>query len=163
MQMTTSPTRYFAAGVLLTGMFTNARPSQAQTLQYPSARKSDVVDDYHGTKVADPYRWLEDPDSPESRSWIEAENRLTNAYLADIPARGRIREGQEPLAHSGRPVPWRRALPAPLHSRLEPVDELQMLVLAQKPWRESRRPVRPVEGRRFESDRGLRQQIALSA
>ena len=92
MQMTTSPTRYFAAGVLLTGMFTNARPSQAQTLQYPSARKSDVVDDYHGTKVADPYRWLEDPDSPESRSWIEAENRLTNAYLADIPARGRIRD-----------------------------------------------------------------------
>ncbi|PYO43810.1 MAG: S9 family peptidase [Gemmatimonadetes bacterium] len=73
-------------------MFTNARPSQAQTLQYPSARKSDVVDDYHGTKVADPYRWLEDPDSPESRSWIEAENRLTNAYLADIPARGRIRD-----------------------------------------------------------------------
>ena len=92
MQMTTSPTRYFAAGVLLTGMFTNARPSQAQTLQYPSARKSDVVDDYHGTKVADPYRWIEDPDSPESRSWIEAENRLTNAYLADIPARGRIRD-----------------------------------------------------------------------
>ena len=92
MQMTTSPTRYFAAGVLLTGMFTNARPSQAQTFQYPSARKSDVVDDYHGTKVADPYRWLEDPDSPESRSWIEAENRLTNAYLADIPARGRIRD-----------------------------------------------------------------------
>ncbi|TLY45848.1 MAG: S9 family peptidase [Gemmatimonadetes bacterium] len=73
-------------------MFTNARPSQAQTLQYPSARKSDVVDDYHGTKVADPYRWLEDPDSPESRSWIEAENRLTNAYLADVPARGRIRD-----------------------------------------------------------------------
>src|SRR5438552_11875302 len=63
-----------------------------RVFRYPSARKSDVVDDYHGTKVADPYRWLEDPDSPESRSWIEAENRLTNAYLADIPARGRIRD-----------------------------------------------------------------------
>ena len=90
--MTTSPIRLFAAGVLLTGMSTSARPAQAQTLQYPSARKGDVVDDYHGTKVADPYRWLEDPDSPESRSWIEAENRLTNAYLADIPTRVAIRD-----------------------------------------------------------------------
>ena len=88
--MTTSPIRFFAAGVLLTGII--RAPAQAQTFQYPTARKSDVVDDYHGTKVADPYRWLEDPDSPESRAWIEAENRLTNAYLADIPARGTIRD-----------------------------------------------------------------------
>ena len=90
--MTTSPIRFLAAGVLLTGMFASARPVQGQTLQYPSARKGDVVDDYHGTKVADPYRWLEDPDSPESRAWIEAENRITNAYLADIPARATIRD-----------------------------------------------------------------------
>ena len=88
--MTTSPIRFFAAGVLLTGLI--RAPAQAQTFQYPTARKSDVVDDYHGTKVADPYRWLEDPDSPESRAWIEAENRLTNAYLADIPARATIRD-----------------------------------------------------------------------
>src|SRR2546428_13173448 len=71
-----------------------ARPgaASAQTAPYPLARKSDVVDDYHGTKVADPYRWLEDPDSPESRAWIDAENRLTTAYLAEIPARTRIRD-----------------------------------------------------------------------
>jgi prolyl oligopeptidase len=49
-----------------------------------------VVDDYHGTQVPDPYRWLEDPDSPETRAWIEAENRLTSAYLARIPARDGI-------------------------------------------------------------------------
>jgi len=73
-------------------MFTSAAPAGAQTLQYPAARKSDVVDDYHGTRVPDPYRWLEDPDSPESRAWIEAQNRLTAAYLAEIPARGTIRE-----------------------------------------------------------------------
>ncbi|PYO59928.1 MAG: S9 family peptidase [Gemmatimonadetes bacterium] len=73
-------------------MFTSAAPAGAQTLQYPAARKSDVVDDYHGTRVPDPYRWLEDPDSPESRAWIEAENRLTAAYLAEIPARSTIRE-----------------------------------------------------------------------
>ena len=90
--MTTSLLCSLAGGFLLTGMFTSAAPIGAQTLQYPAARKSDVVDDYHGTRVPDPYRWLEDPDSPESRAWIEAENRLTAAYLAEIPARGTIRE-----------------------------------------------------------------------
>jgi len=90
--MTTSLVRSLAGGLFLTGMFTSAVSAPAQTLQYPAARKSDVVDDYHGTRVADPYRWLEDPDSPESRVWIEAQNRLTAAYLAEIPARATIRE-----------------------------------------------------------------------
>ena len=90
--MTTSLLRSLAGGLFLTGMFTSAVPAPAQTLQYPAARKSDVVDDYHGTRVPDPYRWLEDPDSPESRAWIEAQNRLTAAYLADIPARATIRQ-----------------------------------------------------------------------
>ena len=90
--MTTSLLCSLAGGFLLTGMFTSAAPAGAQTLQYPAARKSDVVDDYHGTRVPDPYRWLEDPDSPESRAWIEAQNRLTAAYLAEIPARSTIRE-----------------------------------------------------------------------
>src|SRR6184192_3199353 len=90
--MTTSLVRSLAGGLLLTGMFTSAVPAPAQTLQYPVARKSDVVDDYHGTRVPDPYRWLEEPDSPESRAWIEAQNRLTAAYLAEIPARATIRQ-----------------------------------------------------------------------
>src|SRR5437016_6246854 len=90
--MTTSLLRSLAGGLFLTGMFTSAVPAPAQTLQYPAARKSDVVDDYHGTRVSDPYRWLEDPDSPESRAWIEAQNRLTAAYLAEIPARDTIRQ-----------------------------------------------------------------------
>ena len=45
-------------------------------LEYPLARKVDVVDDYQGTKVADPYRWLEDPTTPGYREWIDAENAL---------------------------------------------------------------------------------------
>src|SRR5438874_8715885 len=90
--MTTSLLRSLAGAFLRTDMFPSAAPIGAQTLQYPAARKSDVVDDYHGTRVPDPYRWLEDPDSPESRAWIEAENRLTAAYLAEIPARCTIRE-----------------------------------------------------------------------
>jgi prolyl oligopeptidase len=59
---------------------------------YPSAPPGAVVEHYHGTAVPDPYRWLEDPDAPASRRWIAAQNRLTEAYLAAIPAREPIRE-----------------------------------------------------------------------
>src|SRR5262249_60473355 len=58
---------------------------------YPQAKKADQVDDYHGTKVADPYRWLEDPDSEETRAWVEAENKATFAFLEAIPAREAIK------------------------------------------------------------------------
>ena len=59
---------------------------------YPKAAKADVVDDYHGTKVADPYRWLEDPDSDETKAWVKAENEITSAYLKAIPARDAIQK-----------------------------------------------------------------------
>ncbi len=59
---------------------------------YPAARRADQTDDYHGTPVADPYRWLEDPDSPETRAWIDAENALTFGYLEGIPVRDALRE-----------------------------------------------------------------------
>ena len=63
-----------------------------QTNNYPAARKSDQVDDYHGTKVADPYRWLEDLDSAETAKWVEAQNKLTFGFLNSIPQRTAIRE-----------------------------------------------------------------------
>ena len=50
-------------------------------MKYPTARKSDIVEEYHGVRVADPYRWLEDPDSPETVTWVDAENRLTRSLL----------------------------------------------------------------------------------
>ncbi|MBD0302942.1 MAG: S9 family peptidase [Tolypothrix sp. T3-bin4] len=59
---------------------------------YPSSRKSDRVDDYHGTIVADPYRFLEDPDSEETKAWVEAENQVTFGYLNEIPAREKIKQ-----------------------------------------------------------------------
>ncbi len=65
---------------------------QTSTLSYPQARRSDQVDDYHGTKVADPYRWLEDTDSAETHAWVEAENKLTFGYLDQIPYRQAIRD-----------------------------------------------------------------------
>jgi prolyl oligopeptidase len=59
--------------------------------EYPAAPTSNQVDDYHGVKVADPYRPLEDPDSGPTRAWIDAENKLTFSYLEQIPAREKIR------------------------------------------------------------------------
>lgn len=67
--------------------------SLAQTkLQYPVAKKVDQIDDYHGTKVADPYRWLEDTESAETKAWIEAQNKVTFDYLATIPQREQIKK-----------------------------------------------------------------------
>ncbi|MEP6904164.1 MAG: prolyl oligopeptidase family serine peptidase, partial [Actinomycetota bacterium] len=59
---------------------------------YPSAKKVEQVDDYHGVKVADPYRWLEDVDSAETKVWVDAENKVTNDYLATIPQREQIKK-----------------------------------------------------------------------
>jgi prolyl oligopeptidase len=69
----------------------NPLPGQAPHLVYPEARQSDQVDTYHGVAVADPYRWLENIDSPEAQTWIKAEQALTQNYLANIPGRERIR------------------------------------------------------------------------
>jgi prolyl oligopeptidase len=63
-------------------------------LDYPKTRRGDQVDDYHGTKVADPYRWLEDDvrKSPEVAAWVEAENKVTFGYLHAIPEREGIQK-----------------------------------------------------------------------
>ncbi len=65
---------------------------QPSTWNYPPARQADVVDDYHGVKVADPYRWLEDPNGEETRAWVAAENELTFRYLRRSPHYERIRK-----------------------------------------------------------------------
>ncbi len=64
--------------------------AQQGALKYPEARKSSQVDDFYGTKIADPYRWLEDSDSTETRAWIDAENKVTFGYLQSIPERPKL-------------------------------------------------------------------------
>ncbi|RUL89101.1 prolyl oligopeptidase family serine peptidase [Tautonia sociabilis] len=61
-------------------------------LRYPEARRGDVVDTYHGTPVADPYRWMEDIDSEETRTWVEAQVALFASYIAEVPARKRLQD-----------------------------------------------------------------------
>src|SRR5437763_9497178 len=70
-------------------MFAADSPTQ---FKYPPAPTSDQVDDYSGVKVADPYRPLENPDAPESRQWIEAEDKLTFDFLKTIPEQDGIKK-----------------------------------------------------------------------
>ena len=83
--------RSFVVGLsfLLTAAAATAAPGG---LSYPPAARGDVVDDYHGVKVPDPYRWMEDIDSPQTRTWVEAEAKLSSDYLAAIPVRDRIEQ-----------------------------------------------------------------------
>jgi prolyl oligopeptidase len=64
----------------------------AKNYEYPETAKEDTIDDYHGTKIADPYRWLENSDSPETVAWIKKENALSMPYLEKLPSRGDFQE-----------------------------------------------------------------------
>ncbi|MDQ3753876.1 MAG: S9 family peptidase, partial [Acidobacteriota bacterium] len=66
--------------------------STANKLAYPETRKAEQVDNFHGMSIADPYRWLEDLDSPATQAWVEAQNKLTFGYLAQIPQRASIKD-----------------------------------------------------------------------
>jgi prolyl oligopeptidase len=68
----------------------DASAPPAPVLKYPEARAGTAVDEYHGVAVSDPYRWLEDPDSPATRRWIDEQNALTRSYLDAIPGRALI-------------------------------------------------------------------------
>jgi len=66
--------------------------STDQPLVYPLTRTVDQVDEYHGTKVADPYRWLEDDNSAETAAWVKAQNKVTFGYLKEIPSSDKIKK-----------------------------------------------------------------------
>ncbi|WP_252097588.1 hypothetical protein [Pseudoalteromonas sp. NBT06-2] len=65
--------------------------SKIAAIQYPETKKSDVVDNYFETQVADPYRWLEDDMSEETADWVRAQNKVTADYLPQIPYRDELK------------------------------------------------------------------------
>lgn len=69
----------------------------AQQLEYPKTQKVDIVDNYHGTMVADPYRWLEDEKNQDTKQWIQEQNKLTFSYLEKIPFRDKLRKYYEEI------------------------------------------------------------------
>jgi prolyl oligopeptidase len=73
--------------VLVCAILSMMPAAQQSPLTYPKAKKVDQVDDFFGTRIADPYRWLEDSDAPDTRAWIDAENALTFGFLEKIPER----------------------------------------------------------------------------
>src|SRR5579864_8527221 len=76
---------------LAVAMLTGCRQTAAPAPSYPATKKGDVVDDYAGTKVADPYRWMESLDSKDVSDWVAASNAVTEPYLNSLPLRGHFK------------------------------------------------------------------------
>lgn len=97
-------------GALLLLPVLGAASLSAEPLAYPDTARGPTVDDYHGTPIADPYRWLEQLDSPRTADWVRAQVQLTSAFLAALPQREAIRARLMALSATGRiDVPWREA------------------------------------------------------
>ncbi|MBN1637978.1 MAG: S9 family peptidase, partial [Ignavibacteriales bacterium] len=82
--------KIFFGFLLIASLFLSC--TEEYKVKYPETKKVDVTDDYHGTVVADPYRWLEDNTSEETAQWVEAQNKVTEEYLASISFREDIKE-----------------------------------------------------------------------
>ena len=86
-----------------------AEPPPIPRSLYPESKKVEQVDDYFGTKVADPYRWLEDENSAETKAWVEDQNRVTFGYLDKIPYREKLKARLTQLYNYPRiSAPFRR-------------------------------------------------------
>jgi prolyl oligopeptidase len=81
--------------------------AQTSSFKYPQPRKGDTSDTYFGTKVADPYRWMEDLNSPELKQWIDGENAITFKYLDSLPVRDALKARLTELYNYPRVTPPR--------------------------------------------------------
>lgn len=73
--------------LILATLFLSQSCMNQKQIEYPVTQKTDQVDEYFGTKVSDPYRWLEDDNSKETKAWVQAQNKVTFNYLDQIPFR----------------------------------------------------------------------------
>src|SRR5579862_4898119 len=80
--------------IAVTALMVSSLLAADPPLSYPPTRRMEPTDDYHGTRVADPYRWLEDDvrKSKDVAAWVEAQNKVTFGYLEAIPERERIKK-----------------------------------------------------------------------
>lgn len=113
-------------------------PSSAPRLPYPPVRRSDHTDEYFGTPVADPYRWLEDPNSPETQAFVAAQNGVSRAYLDALPLRdellGRLTELWD---YERRGAPWQRGNQV-FQFRNNGLQNQQVLYVGHSPTHEGR-------------------------
>ncbi len=132
--------RLSVAPALALGVALAAPPAAAASahLVYPKAPRAAQVDDYFGTHVADPFRPLENTESPESRAWIDAENAVTRAYLDAIPARAAIRSRLEALWRYERFSPPYRKGPHLFFTRHEVAKNQPELCVADRDGRHVR-------------------------
>lgn len=84
--------KHLAVLIVITFAFVacNQQKKPSEKLNYPNTKKQDVVDDYFGQKVPDPYRWLENDTSKATAKWVKAQNEVTFSYLEQIPFRDQI-------------------------------------------------------------------------
>ncbi len=83
---------FILLGAVAAGCVNCKNDMKIETKPYPVARMDSTVDDYHGTRVADPYRWMENDRSAEVAEWVAAENAVTDDYISQIPYRNQIKE-----------------------------------------------------------------------
>jgi prolyl oligopeptidase len=110
--------------------FCTAMLASAQTMHYPQPRKDSTVDDYHGVKIADPYRWLENTDSPETAAWVEAENKVTQQYLAAIPRRAAFKDRLTTLYNYERYGSFYKAGPNYIYTRNDGLQNQSVLYVS---------------------------------
>jgi prolyl oligopeptidase len=98
----------FIAFSIVAVMSMQSTLSAAQSLSYPTTRKSDHVDTYHGEKIADPYRWLEDDNSAETKAWVTAQNAVTRKYLDALPKLDAVKKRYTELYNFEKyGMPWK--------------------------------------------------------
>jgi prolyl oligopeptidase len=78
--------------IVASGFVASAQQMRRASSTPPTTRVDNVAEDFHGTSINDPYRWLEDQKAPETRAWIDAQNSYTDSVLGTLPGRDRIRQ-----------------------------------------------------------------------